>query len=89
MKTTLLLAALVAAANLGAQAQDIHGDWQGSLKVGQAELHLLLHVSKTSDGTWKATLDSLDQGAMGIPISTISLQDSTLTFTFRRDPRQL
>lgn len=81
MKTTLLLAALVAAANLGAQAQDIHGDWQGSLKVGQAELHLLLHVSKTSDGTWKATLDSLDQGAMGIPISTISLQDSTLTFT--------
>jgi pimeloyl-ACP methyl ester carboxylesterase len=81
MRRTFLLAALVAAASLGAQAQDIIGDWQGSLKVGPAELHLLLHISKTGNGDWKATMDSLDQGAMGIPVSTISLKDSKLTFT--------
>ena len=81
MKRTLLFAAFAAAASLGAQAQDIAGDWQGSLKVGPAELHLLLHISKTNDGAWKATLDSVDQGALGIPISAIALKESRLTFT--------
>lgn len=81
MKQTFFIAALVTAANLGAQAQEIVGDWQGTLKVGPAELHLLLHVSKNNHGTLKATLDSLDQGANGIPISTIFLKDARLTFT--------
>jgi fermentation-respiration switch protein FrsA (DUF1100 family) len=81
MRHTFLLAALVAAASLSAHAQDIVGDWQGSLKVGPVEFHLLLHISKTADGDWGATLDSLDQGAMGIPVSAITLKDSKLTFT--------
>jgi fermentation-respiration switch protein FrsA (DUF1100 family) len=81
MRRTVLLAALAAAASLGAKAQDISGDWQGALKVGPTELHLLLHISKTADGALKATLDSLDQGAMGIPISAIAFKDSKLTFT--------
>jgi hypothetical protein len=80
MRPIILLAALVAAA-VGAQAQDISGDWQGSLKVGPAELHLLVHISKISDGSLTATMDSLDQGAMGIPISAIAFRESKLTFT--------
>lgn len=79
MRQIFLLAALAAAANVGAKAQDVIGDWQGSLKVGPAELHLLLHVSKANDGSLKAALDSLDQGAMGIPVSTISFKESKLT----------
>ena len=81
MRHILVLAALAAAANLGAQGQDILGDWQGTLKAGQAEFHLVLHISQAPDGALKATLDSLDQGAMGIAVSTISLKDSKLTFT--------
>jgi hypothetical protein len=81
MKRAIPLAALVAAATVGAQAQDILGDWQGTLQAGPAEFHLLVHISKTGDGSLKATMDSLDQGAMGIPISTMVLKDSTLTFT--------
>ena len=80
MKHAFLLATLAAAATVGAQAQDILGDWQGTLKAGPAELHLMVHISAGTNGTLKATMDSLDQGANGIPISTIALKDSKLTF---------
>jgi fermentation-respiration switch protein FrsA (DUF1100 family) len=76
MKRILILIALVAAAGL-ARAQDITGDWQGTLHAG-ADLHLVLHITKAADGTLKATLDSVDQGANGIPVSSISLKDSKL-----------
>src|ERR1017187_9291764 len=85
MRRSFLLAALAAAATMGAQAQDILGDWQGTLIAGPAEVHLLVHISKANDkandGTLKASLDSLDQGANGIPGTTITLKDSKLTFT--------
>ncbi len=63
------------------QAKGVEGDWKGTLKAGGAELHLVLHIAKNSDGTLKATLDSIDQGANGIPINSISFQDSKLSFT--------
>jgi hypothetical protein len=81
MKTMSLLTVLAAATVLAARAQDISGDWQGTLKPAPgAELHLLLHISKATDGSLKATMDSVDQGANGIPISAIAFKDSTLTF---------
>ena len=64
-----------------AQAQNIVGDWQGTLKAGTAELRLVLHVAKNSDGSLRATLDSVDQGANGIPVTSISIKDSKLNFT--------
>jgi hypothetical protein len=63
-----------------AQAQ-IAGDWQGTLSVPGMELHLLLHISAAKDGTLTATLDSIDQGALGIPVTAITLKDSTLSLT--------
>ncbi|HEX7287947.1 MAG TPA: alpha/beta fold hydrolase [Candidatus Angelobacter sp.] len=75
------LAILPAAAQAGQKtAADIAGDWQGTLDAGVAKLHLVLHVSKAADGSYSATLDSLDQGANGIPITSISFKDSKLTF---------
>src|SRR5208283_4323980 len=59
----------------------IAGDWQGTLKAGGAELRLVLHVSEREGGQLKATLDSIDQGANGMPVTSISLKDSKLTFT--------
>jgi len=82
MRTLIPIAVLAATTILAARAQDITGDWQGTLKPAPVvELHLLLHISKANDGTLKASMDSLDQGAMGIAISTIAFKDSTLTFT--------
>ncbi len=77
-----LVCAIFLAVGIGAShAQNIAGDWQGTLKVGGAELRLVLHVAKNTDGSLKATLDSVDQGANGIPVTSISLKDSKLNFT--------
>jgi CubicO group peptidase (beta-lactamase class C family) len=63
-----------------AQSQ-IAGDWQGTLNAGGAQLHLVLHVTAAKDGALAATLDSVDQGANGIPVTTIILKDSKLNLT--------
>ncbi len=78
MKAILILAAEVAAGSL-VSAQDIAGDWQGTLAANGAELRLLLHVTKGDGGALRATLDSVDQNANGIPVSSISLKDSKLS----------
>ncbi len=59
----------------------IAGDWLGTLNAGGAQLHLVLHIAAAADGSLTATLDSVDQGANGIPVSAISLTDSKLSLT--------
>jgi uncharacterized protein len=59
----------------------ILGDWQGTLTAGALELRLVLHIREGDGGRLKATLDSIDQGANGLPVTSISLKDSRLNFT--------
>jgi pimeloyl-ACP methyl ester carboxylesterase len=59
----------------------IAGDWQGKLSAGGADLHIILHIQAAADGKLSATMDSVDQGAMGIPIDEIKLTGSKLTMT--------
>src|SRR5581483_8140769 len=82
MKVTFAVAALGGAlAMCAGQAKTITGDWLGTLHVGAAELRLVVHISSTGSG-FKGTMDSIDQpAANGIPIDSISLEDSKLTFT--------
>jgi fermentation-respiration switch protein FrsA (DUF1100 family) len=75
----ILLAVLVVAlAASFLSAQDITGDWQGTLNAGGTDLRLVLHITKAKDGSLTATLDSIDQGANGIPVSSVTLQNSKL-----------
>ena len=39
-----------------------------------------MHIFKDDNGNWKATLVRVDQGANGIPVTSISIQDSKLAF---------
>lgn len=77
MKRASILLILMTA-SLIARAQDVSGDWQGTLNTGMGELRLVLHITKNADGSLKATLDSIDQGANGIPVSGATLKDSRL-----------
>jgi pimeloyl-ACP methyl ester carboxylesterase len=70
-----LLGALLTAA---LPAQDVIGDWLGTLKAGGAELRLALHIKKAADGALSATFDSVDQGT-SFPASSIALKHSTLS----------
>jgi pimeloyl-ACP methyl ester carboxylesterase len=50
----------------------LDGDWDGVLDINGTQLRLALHVKTTpADGT-TATLDSIDQNALGAPVSAIS-----------------
>src|SRR5882724_1188500 len=88
-KTTFrfLIATLVAlpmaaqpVANAQKAATSVAGDWQGTLHTGGQELHLILHISQTVEGAFKATLDSVDQNANGIPVTSMSLKEGKLIF---------
>ncbi len=66
MKRALLAVAfLVSTATLARTQTTIAGDWQGALSVNGGELYLAVHIQKNDDGSFKATLDSIDQGGAG------------------------
>ena len=46
----------------------IDGIWEGKLKVPVAEFRIVFKISKNSDGTLTATMDSPDQGVADIPV---------------------
>lgn len=76
---TLFSANILAADEpLPAAADRLAGNWQGALKVGAVELRLVLKIVKDAKqpGGFKATLDSVDQGAKDIPIDTVTLNDA-------------
>jgi hypothetical protein len=81
MRKTIAIMVLALAAVCVAQGQDIAGDWQGSLNTGMGELRIVLHVTKSADGTLKATLDSPDQGIVGMAVDSITLTGAKLMFT--------
>jgi hypothetical protein len=60
-------------------AQEIAGDWQGTVPLGGG-LRTILKISKAESGGWKAVLYSMDQMPDGIPVSSISLLGSDLAF---------
>jgi hypothetical protein len=69
-----------AAAAPGATAS-IAGDWNGSLNADGKTLRVVLHIAAAKDGTLTGTLDSLDQGLSAIPVASIALKESNLTFS--------
>lgn len=65
---------------LSAFSQHVSGSWRGVLKVQVIQLRIVINISKTGDG-YTATLDSPDQGAKGIPVTSISFENTTLKFS--------
>lgn len=66
---------LVAQGSVVAEKEtDLQGEWEGVLNVKSTKLRLALRIAKLPDGQFAAALDSLDQGAKGIPASRINYQ---------------
>src|SRR6185436_1656548 len=58
-------------------AQDITGHWHGTLKFQGMQFRLVFNISKTGNG-YTATMDSPDQGAKDLPLSSITYEASVL-----------
>ncbi|WP_379125468.1 alpha/beta hydrolase family protein [Paradesertivirga mongoliensis] len=62
---------------ISTHGQDITGRWNGALKFGASQLRIVFNINKTGAG-FTSTMDSPDQGARGIPVTTTTFEDSKL-----------
>jgi uncharacterized protein (TIGR03435 family) len=59
------------------QAQNLTGNWQGTLKAGPQDLRIVFKIS-LEDDKLKATLYSIDQKAPAMPASSVTKDGSTV-----------
>lgn len=83
MHVCLVGALVLALAPARVVAPRIEGDWSGALEVGGARLRLVLHIVSRPQGGFGASLDSLDQGARGLPVDEVSLRDRTVSLRMK------
>jgi len=74
--------ALIAFAAGAACAQDLTGNWQGTLQSGGNGLRIVMKVTK-DDGKYKAVLYSVDQGGAPLPTSTFAQDGKTVEFAIK------
>lgn len=67
-------------------SQDITGDWYGNLSAMGSEIGFVFQISKNGD-TFSGTISVPQQNANGIPLSSVTLSENTLTIKF--DPAGL
>lgn len=77
----ILLAAAAMAQTQNAASLD--GAWLGTIDTGLLKLRVVFHVSETLRGL-TATMDSLDQGARGIPVTSVTRSGSKLTLVMEQ-----
>ena len=62
------------------------GDWTGTIDVAGAQLEIALHIKLDEKKALTATMDSITQGAMGLPLEGIKLEGRTIIFTIAGIP---
>jgi hypothetical protein len=75
---------LLLGAALAASRSPLAGDWQGALETGNGSLRVVIHIVQAKDDSLTGTLDSPDQGATGIAISSISYNQPDFHFEIAR-----
>src|ERR1700722_19299358 len=76
----LSLLLVLPSATLNLHAQEIAGQWQGTIQSGHP-LRVVLKVSLDSAGKLQAYLVSIDQSPDHIPVTTISVTHGELDFS--------
>lgn len=61
------------------EGKGIEGIWMGTLSVSGQKLRIVFKITLEDDGSYKATLDSPDQGAVDIPVSSVRIEGNRIT----------
>lgn len=64
--------------SISSNAQEITGQWNGALKIQGMQLRIAFTISEGENGL-SSTMDSPDQGAFGIPVTSTTFDHDTLT----------
>src|SRR5450631_876115 len=82
MKKLMLLIAVLAGMFGGvARAQDLSGNWQGTLKVGDKSLRIIFNIYKGDKDGWSAKMYSIDQTKQAIPVNSVTRTGSDIKMT--------
>jgi murein DD-endopeptidase MepM/ murein hydrolase activator NlpD len=76
---SLIVGPATAAPQTGTPDSGIAGTWRGSLGSGATALHLVLTITKLSNGDYSGQLNSVDQGAV-IPMEGVAAQGGKVRF---------
>ncbi len=64
------------------RAQDVSGNWQGTLQSGNG-LRTILKIVKADSGGWKAVVYSIDQGGQPNTVTGLTVQGSNISFAVK------
>ena len=73
-------------------AQDIAGDWQGTIQTGSRQSRHILRIAKAEGGGWNAKVFNVDQThdwGLGIPASSFTLARSIVRFALTTGPARV
>jgi hypothetical protein len=65
-------------------ASPVEGTWVGPLNLGSATIRVVFNIRSAADESLTATMDSPDQGAMGVPVDSVTFLDNTLKIEIKR-----
>ncbi len=77
----LILTVLLSAA--AQQKSPVEGSWEGPLETPGGKLRVRIHISHDSEGKLTAKMDSPDQGAAGLPASSVSFEGGVLKWELK------
>lgn len=63
--------------------QNINGNWEAVLPVGERKLRLVLKVESVPNKSYKAVMDSPDQNASNLTVDVITFENNRLHFEMR------
>jgi len=77
--STIFLFLLASTSDLKGQlGEGIEGIWLGTLKVGEMGLRIALTFSKSDEGIYSATMNSIDQSSGEIPMEEVVINRDSL-----------
>jgi D-alanyl-D-alanine-carboxypeptidase/D-alanyl-D-alanine-endopeptidase len=76
----ILSLAVIASAQI--TPKPIEGFWQGTLGAGANKLRIIVSISKSPDGSYNGSLESVDQDVT-LPVSNIKLENNSVQFELK------
>jgi pimeloyl-ACP methyl ester carboxylesterase len=77
----MILALSAAGLRAETPAEWLAGDWKGTLQAGQQQFEMVYHLATGPDGEWTGSMDVPAQGAMGLPLQSVEISDTSITIS--------
>ncbi len=77
-KLMLCMVAIAALFAPASRAQDLSGNWQGTLKTPNKDLRIILNFYKGEKDAWSAKMYSIDQGGQPINATSVAKQGTAI-----------